>query len=93
MIELNPITREIVWEYKAEPPTDFFTRVMGSALRLPNGNTMITSSNQRRIFEVTTNGEVVWEFYSPQQWFSHEEAVMSIKGIRDLGNGSVKIVK
>ena len=31
---------------------------------MPNGNTLITDSNNGRVFEVTKNGEVVWEFYN-----------------------------
>ncbi|WP_276302393.1 arylsulfotransferase family protein [Halorussus lipolyticus] len=33
--------------------------------RLPNGNTLIVDSNNHRVVEVNTEGEVVWEFYAP----------------------------
>ncbi len=62
VVEMNPLTREIVWEYKAPEPTDFYTRGGGSAQRLPNGNTLISESSTGRAFEVTTDGEIVWEF-------------------------------
>lgn len=32
---------------------------------MPNGNTLITESGKSRIFEVTPQGEVVWDFYNP----------------------------
>ena len=32
---------------------------------MPNGNTLITESNKGHVFEVTRDGEIVWEFYSP----------------------------
>ena len=35
--------------------------------RLPNGNTLICSGASGRLFEVTTGGEVVWEYINP--WF------------------------
>jgi hypothetical protein len=38
---------------------------MGSSQRLSNGNTLIIESNDGRAFEVTAEGEVVWEFYNP----------------------------
>jgi hypothetical protein len=66
VIELDPLTRKIVWEYKAPTPTDFFTSTRGSSQRLGNGNTLITNSNSGQVFEVTPRGEVVWEFLSPQ---------------------------
>jgi hypothetical protein len=33
--------------------------------RLPNGNTLVTDSLNRRIFEVTPGGEVVWSYATP----------------------------
>ena len=65
VIELDPLTRKIVWEYKAPTPTDFYTGTRGGCQRLPNGNTLITDSNSGRVFEVTPDGEIVWEFLSP----------------------------
>ena len=65
VIEVDPHTREIVWEYKAPNPSDFFTPSRGGNERLPNGNTLITNSDSAQIFEVTPEGEFVWEFFSP----------------------------
>jgi hypothetical protein len=67
VIELDPLSREIVWEYKAPEPSDFYTRGRGSAQRLPNGNTLITESKAGRAFEVTRRGEIVWEFRCPER--------------------------
>jgi hypothetical protein len=33
--------------------------------RLPNGNTLVTDSLNRRVFEVTPGGEVVWSYGTP----------------------------
>src|SRR5262245_65643091 len=38
---------------------------MGCAQRLPNGNTLITESSFGRFFEVTKEGEIVWEYVNP----------------------------
>ena len=65
VIELNPKTKEIEWEYRSDPPTDFYSEVCSGAQRLPNGNTLICSTTQARIFEVTPKGEIVWEYISP----------------------------
>ena len=40
--------------------------------RLPNGNTLITDSNNQRVIEVTPQGEIVWEFYAP--WAPYDAA-------------------
>jgi hypothetical protein len=65
IIELDPITKEIVWEYKADPPESFYTEVRGSNQRFPNGNTLVTERDSGRVFEVTTDGTIVWEWYNP----------------------------
>lgn len=65
VIELDPLQKKIVWEYKADPPQDFFTRSKGSAQRLPNGNTLIAESDAGRAFEITPDGDIVWEFLAP----------------------------
>jgi len=64
VIELDPLTEEIVWEYHAEPPGSFYSEMSGGALPLPNGNILITEATSNRIFEITPAGEIVWDFIS-----------------------------
>lgn len=69
IIEVNPVTREIVWQYTAEdsgnPVWTFFTSFVGSVQRLPNGNTLINEGMNGRIFQITATGEIVWEYINP----------------------------
>lgn len=65
VIELDPHTNEIVWTYEAPDPESFFTRSRGSVQRLQNGNTLIANSDEGVAFEVTPDGEIVWEFRTP----------------------------
>jgi hypothetical protein len=65
VLELDPVTEEIVWEYRAAEPTDFYTMSKGSNQRLPNGNTLIADSDAGVVFEVTPAGETVWEYRNP----------------------------
>lgn len=67
VIEMDPRTGKIVWEYRGEPKTKFFSRSRGSAQRLPNGNTLIANSDSGEAFEVTVKGEVVWRFLCPHR--------------------------
>ena len=62
VVELDPATGELVWIYQADPPEDFYSSSRGSAQRLPGGNTFIAESNEGRLFEVTPDGEIVWEW-------------------------------
>lgn len=62
VLEINPVTLELVWSYTA--PRFFSTNISG-AQRLPNGNTLITEGAGGRIFEVTSDGAIVWEYMHP----------------------------
>ncbi len=64
IIELDPVKKEIVWNYQALPLDHFFSRIRGSCQRLPNGNTLITDTETGRVFEVTRSGKKVWEYYN-----------------------------
>ena len=66
IVELEPLTGRIAWEYKATPPRSFFSHWQGSAQRLPNGNTLICESTKAQVFEVTPEGKTVWKFWSPE---------------------------
>jgi hypothetical protein len=66
VIEIDPVDQSIVWEYRGDPPESFFSRTRGSAQRLPNGNTLICESNAGRAFQVTEQGDVVWEWLNPK---------------------------
>ncbi|GAB5585668.1 hypothetical protein Unana1_00568 [Umbelopsis nana] len=65
VIEVDRNTKEIIWEYRDPQQEAFFTPFMGSAQRLPNGNTLINEAAFGRIFEVTKNGTLVWEYVNP----------------------------
>ena len=56
---------EPTWSYAAPDPTTFYSSMISGAHRLPNGNTLICSGMEGRFFEVTSEGEVVWEYRSP----------------------------
>jgi hypothetical protein len=69
VLEIDPVTLEVVWQYMVEEgPTEefnFFSWYVSSAQRLPNGNTMINEGSHGRIFEVTAEKEIVWEYVNP----------------------------
>ena len=65
VLEMDPISGQVVWEYKGDPPRSFFSEQMGSSQRLADGNTLITDSLSGRAFEVDRDGELVWEWFNP----------------------------
>jgi len=46
------------WMYQS----DFFSNKQSGAFRLPNGNTLITSDQDSRLFEVDFDGNIQWEY-------------------------------
>jgi len=65
VLEVNPNTGGIEWEYMDDPPHHFYSSVSSGAQRLPNGNTLIYELARGRLFEVTPEKERVWEFFNP----------------------------
>lgn len=65
IIELNPETEEIAWSYFNPTVVAFYSFMVSGCERLPNGNTLITEGASGRLFEVTQDHEVVWEYISP----------------------------
>lgn len=74
IVEIDPVTLELVWEFKGlsfggmlglVANSKFYSPLISSAQRLPNGNTLICEGCYMRMFEVTPDKEVVWEFIAP----------------------------
>jgi arylsulfotransferase ASST len=64
VIEVDPRTRNIIWDFRNPR---FFSTSRGGAQRLPNGNTLITDSDNGRVFEITSKGKMIWEYYTEIQ--------------------------
>jgi hypothetical protein len=56
--------RKPVWSYQSDPTSNFYSHFISGSQRLPNGNTLICSGAWSRFFEVTPEGEIVWEYRS-----------------------------
>ncbi|HEX6998051.1 MAG TPA: aryl-sulfate sulfotransferase [Gammaproteobacteria bacterium] len=69
VLEIDPVSLELVWSYVAR--NQFFSTNISGAQRLPNGNTLITEGAPGRVFEVTSDGRIVWEYLVP--YFSQGE--------------------
>ncbi len=69
ILEIDPVKKVIVWQYTGEnsgrPTWSFFTSFVSNAQRLPNGNTLIDEGMNGRIFQITPNGDIVWEYVTP----------------------------
>ncbi|KYK19974.1 hypothetical protein AYK24_04495 [Thermoplasmatales archaeon SG8-52-4] len=57
------------WSYTANPPTSFYEDHLGGAHRLRSGNTLISSGVSGKVFEVTKEKNIVWEYNIGGQFF------------------------
>jgi hypothetical protein len=78
IVEFNPATLEVAWIYRGEPPIPLFSPSCGSNQRLPNGNTLITESDNGRAIEVTPGRETVWEYWNPERAGEMREFIATI---------------
>ena len=66
VLEIDPVTKQVVWEYRGTEEDPFYSYSRGSSQKLANGNVLIAESNRGRAFEVTPAGEIVWEYRNPE---------------------------
>jgi hypothetical protein len=90
IIEFNPFTKEIVWQYKGDKEHPFYSRTCGTNQRLPNGNTLITESDNGRAFEVTRDGKIVWEYISPYRAGENNELIATLLHVHRIDRDLVK---
>lgn len=78
VLEIDPVTKKKIWEYSGRAigygPShslahSFFSATVSGVQRLPNGNTLICEGNGGRVFEVTRDLEIVWEYIVPFMWY------------------------
>jgi hypothetical protein len=89
VLEIDPLTQEIVWRYEGDPEHGFFSALIGSNQRLANGNTLITESLAGAAFEVTPAGETVWRWQSPFRAGPNQEGVAVLMDVVRLPRESV----
>ncbi len=65
VIEIDMEKKEIVWQYVASPVFSMLSAHIAGAERLENGNTLICEGESGRVFEVTRDGDICWEWVSP----------------------------
>jgi len=64
ILEIEPPSGKIVWRYESGL-LNFYSGARSSVQRLPNGNALICESEGHRVFEITHEGEIVWEYTTP----------------------------
>lgn len=78
ILEVDPLTGREEVVYEGTPDRPFYTKYCGAVVRLPNGNTMISETDSGRAFEISDDGEIVWEFYNPERAGDDREFIAAL---------------
>lgn len=78
IVEIDPLTREIVWRYTGSELVPFESEILGSSQRLSNGNTLITEGMGGRALEVMPDGMIVWEYLNPHKGGDRDQYIASL---------------
>ncbi len=76
--EIDVATGQEKWVYKGTIQNPFFAFQSGRCQRLPNGNTLIVESTFGRVFEVTQQKDIVWEFWNPKRAGKNNDLIARI---------------
>lgn len=63
--DLDYASAQPQWIYTSPNPTDFYSHILGGVQRLPNGNTLICDGTSGVVFQVTSEGKIVWQYNNP----------------------------
>ena len=78
VVLMDPLTREIVWQYGTKPGEELYSETCGTVQELPNKNLLITETDAGRALEVTREGKVAWEYYNPNGVGDDNEFIASL---------------
>lgn len=82
ILRYDPSTKETSSIYGGDKNHRFMTRIRGMYQPLANGNWLITSAQQYRMFEINHRGKIVWEMANPIVKSDNGKAVALITGRR-----------
>jgi len=74
----DPATGERVWRFTGTSERPFYSRTCSTSQPLPNGNILVTESDNGRVFEIDTAEDTVWEFYNPNRTGEANEYIATL---------------
>jgi len=90
VLEFDPVSRQVVWEFKGTSANDFFSRTLGTVQPLPNGNILVVESESGKAFELTPDKEEVWSFYNPHRISDSGEKIAALYDLVRVDAGKLK---
>ena len=73
------------WAWPELPDMNFHSHNISGAQRQQNGNTLICEGNKGRLFEITPEGDIVWEYFTAYNQFG-----AIVQGDNPFGNSTFR---
>lgn len=77
-------------DYIYSNQNNFYSRILSSAQRLPNGNTLICAGIRGNIFEIDNQENIVWEYITP---VNNNNGTIAVQGESPTGNITFRAIK
>lgn len=78
ILEIEKDSKKIAWSWNDRSKERFYSPFMGSAQRLPKGNTFVCESAFGRLLEIDDENNICWEYISPYLQEYEEKHVRDI---------------
>lgn len=78
VLEIDPDTNEIAWQYIGTPERPFFSLTCSTAQYLPNGNRLVTVSDEGRAFSLDPHDNIIWEYVNPHRAGVENELIATL---------------
>lgn len=86
-VAFAPESGAVAWEYGTADGQLLYSETCGAAQELPNGNVLITESDNGRALEVTPDGDIVWEYVNPRRAGDNDEYIATLFEVVRLPTG------
>ena len=90
VVEFDVKTGKFVWQYPGDSGAELYSKTCGTSDRLPNGNTLITESDNGRALEIAPDKTIVWEFYNPHRAGENNELIATLFELRRVDRDYVE---
>ena len=68
VLNVDPVSGKILWEYDGTDKDPVFSSYNSGVDPLPNGNVLATEASAGRMFEVTRDKELVWDYRASERY-------------------------
>jgi outer membrane protein assembly factor BamB len=80
VVEFDPRNSQVVWSYEGSRDAPLRSDIRARQQLLPNGNVLVTDSDNGRLVEITRDGTIAWEFFNPVRGGENSELIPVVCG-------------